>query len=210
MNEKAFEYSQEWYDITYHIGRIGIDKRTFDDVNIQYEKHGYRKRLNEVLNKINVPDEEITWLEVGCHLGLTAYWVLERYPQVFMYMFDFSDSSINWCLNTCPYQNRTTIWKTNVDNIRLNNDSLDGKFDFVSCIDVTEHLPDQIYQNLINELYRVMKVGGFLILMQGISIVDNPEHIHVLPERVLVSDFKKRGFKLVKNLPHRHYLFQKK
>lgn len=206
-DEDAFVYSQEWYDQAYHIGRVGVDRRTFKDVRDQYEAAGYHDRLNRVLDRVHVPDQPVKWLEVGCHLGLTACWIAERFPLTQLFMFDFSISSINWCKNWFPYPQRATIWQGNVENICLPNNSLDNFFDFATCIDVTEHLPDVIYQKLIMELLRVLKKGGSLILMQGNT--PNVEHIHVLTEERLVSDFTNAGLKLVKKLPDRHYLFRK-
>lgn len=205
--EAAFVYSQEWYDQTYHIGRVGVDYRRFEDVRDQYETAGYHRRLNRVLDRICIPDQSINWLEVGCHLGLTAYWIAERYPQAHLFMFDFSNSSITWCKTWFPYKQRTTIWQGNVENISLPNNTLDNFFDFATSIDVTEHLPEFTYQKMILELLRVLKVGGSLILMQGNT--PNVEHIHVLAEDQLVSDFCSAGFKLVKKLPDRHYLLRK-
>jgi ubiquinone/menaquinone biosynthesis C-methylase UbiE len=205
--EEEFVYSQEWYDKSYHIGRVGVDHRTFQDVRKQYKLAGYHKRLNRVLKDVNLSGQPVKWLEVGCHLGLTAAWIAEKLPKATIYMFDFSEVSINWCKRWFPYQERAVIWQGSVENIRLPGDPLDETFDYTTCIDVTEHLPDPVYRKLILELYRVLKPGGFLILMQGIA--PNVEHIHVLTEEQLLDDFCSAGFVLVKELYDRHHLLQK-
>jgi ubiquinone/menaquinone biosynthesis C-methylase UbiE len=205
--EEKFVYSQEWYDKAYHIGRVGVDHRTFQDVRKQYELAGYQKRLYHVLKEVSIPNQPINWLEVGCHLGLTACWIAEKFPKSTLYMFDFSEASITWCKKWFPYKERAVIWQGSVESIRLPENPLDGTFDFATCIDVTEHLPDEVYRKLIHELYRVLKPGGCLILMQGIA--PNVEHIHVLSEEQLVGDFCSAGFVLVKELYDRHHLLQK-
>jgi ubiquinone/menaquinone biosynthesis C-methylase UbiE len=204
---EKFVYTQEWYDKEYHIRRVGVEHRTFKDVRKQYELAGYHKRLKRVLDEVPVPDHPVKWLEVGCHLGLTACWVAEKYPKSTLYMFDFSQASINWCDAWFPYKNRAVIWQGSVENIRLPEDPLDETFDFATCIDVTEHLPNEVYRKLIHELYRVLKPNGYLILMQGIA--PNVEHIHVLSEEQLVGDFCSEGFVLVKDLFELHHLLQK-
>lgn len=197
----------DWYDNSYHRGRVGTEIREFE-VNKIYEEAGYRKRLEKVLSScIIVKDIPLKWLEVGCHLGLTAYWITQKYPNVTMYMFDFSNESIKWCKREFPNKNRAIIWQGSVEKIEFDGQNFYETFDYATCIDVTEHLPDEIYRKMIFELTRVIKKGGYLILMQGNS--PNVEHIHILEEQQLVNDFVSSGFRMVKYLPHRHYLFQK-
>lgn len=202
-----FEYSQKWYDQSYHLGRIETNKKNFIEIENMYRKTGYHNRFETVFSKIPIPSYSVDWLEVGCHLGLTSFWIKSRYPKVNLFMFDFSEESIKWCKREFPFRDTSVIWQTSVENIELHNNNLTNQFDFITCIDVTEHLPDLIYKKMISELFRVCKAGGKIILMQGIA--PNIEHIHVLEEEQLINDFLSAGFKLINRLPHRHYLFQK-
>ncbi len=207
-DEPPFEYSSEWYDNAYHLGRLNLKERNFYEINKMYEESGYRIRLENVLRKIKVDKKKsIKWLEIGCHLGLTSYWITEKYPNTTIYMFDFSKESINWCMKNFPNIERAVIWQGNVEKIFFGNQTFDNEFDYVTCIDVTEHLPEKIYKNMIYEIHRVIKPDGLLILMQGNT--PNVEHIHILEEKELVKDFVNCGFSLIKKLPHRHYLFKK-
>ena len=97
---------------------------------------------------------------------------------------------------TISLPDRAIIWQASVECIKLPNNDLSGFFDFVSCLDVTEHLPPLVYKAMIEELWRVLKPNGHLILMQGNA--PNVEHIHVLPENELVTDFVNFGFGLIK------------
>jgi len=205
--ETPFTYSQEWYDKAYHIGRVGVDWKKFSAVNLQYEQSGRRARWESVLDEIQIPERSIEWLEVGCHLGLTAYWTAERFPQARFHMFDFSQEAVSWCKRQFPFPDRTVVWHGSVERIQLPHNDLKELFDFASCVDVTEHLPPPVYKAMIGELRRVLKPGGYLVLMQGNA--PNVEHIHVLPENELVADFLAAGFDLVKYLPYRHYLLKK-
>lgn len=206
--EMPFTYSQQWYDKAYHIGRMGLDWKRFSALNAQCEQSGYRAMRDHVLDEIPIPQKRTEWLEVGCHHGLTAYWVAKRFPQVKLHMFDFSQESVLWCQRQFPFPDRAIIWQASVECIKLPNNDLSGFFDFVSCLDVTEHLPPLVYKAMIEELWRVLKPNGHLILMQGNA--PNVEHIHVLPENELVTDFVNFGFGLIKNLPYRHYLLRKR
>ena len=105
-----FEYSPQWYDISYHLGRIGIDKKEFSEIREQYEAAGYRDRFESVFSKVDVPATPINWLEVGCHLGLTSYWIGTKYPKSQLYMLDFSEQSIQFCKRKFPYKDRAVIW----------------------------------------------------------------------------------------------------
>ena len=60
---------------------------------------------------------------------------------------------------------------------------------------------------MLNELFRVCKSGGSSIVMQGIA--SNVEHINIMTEEQLITDFINAGFVLNKFLPARHYLFKK-
>ena len=199
-----FEYSKKWYDEVYHSWLPNVSYKE----RMQYcEEAGYKKRLVEVFNSIEVKQEKQNWLEVACHHGKTAFWLAENFRSVKFWMFDFSDVAVNWCKRNNPISDRAVIWCCDCTRIQYEGDNFDDYFDLVTCIDVTEHVPPDVYLKMITELYRVTKPGGLLVLMQGTGKMAS--HIHVLPEEKLVEDFCAVGFILIKELPHRHHLFQK-
>ena len=204
---QGFEYSAEWYDRIYHLGAVGVDRRTWAEINQAYIDHGYRERLNSILDDIYIPNQPFFWLEVGCHLGLTANWIAERYPNVQLYMMDFSAESIKWCQSTFPFPERAVIWQASADCIQRDGEFFKDKFSMISCLDVTEHLPDPVYKKMITEFWRVLKPYGYLLLEQGDT--EAPAHIHVLPEDQLVLDFLERNFRLRRAWLSRYYLLQK-
>lgn len=202
-----FIYSQEFYDTEYHNGRLGLDVRSFDEIRSQYEHRPYYQRMQYIFDLLNIPQSGINWLEVGCHVGMTAYWASCRYPEARLYMFDFSETAINWLKKEFPFQDRAVIWQTSVENIRLADDGLDASMDIVTCMDVTEHLPEPIYRNMIAELKRVMKPGGLLIFLQGTA--PNDEHIHILKEEQIDEDFLASGFEKVTSPQPELHFFRK-
>jgi spore maturation protein CgeB len=199
-----FHYSQEWYDNEYHTERLGLDVRIFDEIRVQYEKMPYYKKFCNMLETVDIPSTNLNWLEVGCHVGLTAYWAASKFPNAHLYMFDFSKTPINWLKKEFPFPERATIWQASVEDIKLPDSDLAESMDVVTCLDVTEHLPDGIYKHMITEIHRVMKPGAILILSQGTA--PNEEHIHILPEEQIDHDFLSADFeKLSSPHPQWHY-----
>ncbi len=202
----GINYSKEWYETEYHLNIYQLDKRSYDEIMSIWEKKGYKNRLYEVLNYIKVP-QNAKWLEVACHHGKTAFWCAERYKDITFYMFDFSSTAIEWIKNNNPISDRTILWAGDIQNIAFKDNNFDDFFDVITCIDVTEHLPSKIYKNGIKEMYRVLKPNGILIVVQGNSNI--PEHINIRTEKQYILNFLKKGFKLVKKLPNRHYYLTK-
>ncbi|GAH73088.1 unnamed protein product [marine sediment metagenome] len=201
-------YSQKWYDEEYNEKIYNADKLDYQKLMKFLENSGYKKRLYDVLDKVNIKPNS-KWLEVACHHGKTVFWTAERYPNlnINFFMFDFSTTSIEWIKRNNPIPEKTVVWRGDIQEIAIKGNLFEDFFDIITCIDVTEHLPVKIYKKGIKEMYRVLKPGGQLIIMQGIS--DIIEHINIRPEKEYVNDFKIAGFKLIKNLPYRHSLLTK-
>ena len=133
-----------------------------------------------------------------------AVWMLEEFPGIErMCMFDFSSVAIEHCGEVKSHRDRMVIWQGDVTSVPVADDF----FDFLNCTDVTEHLPEETYRDMIEELHRVLKPGGHMLLMQGKTRL--PEHIHIVKEEALVADFETAGFVKVTGLPHRHHLLRK-
>jgi SAM-dependent methyltransferase len=201
-----FTYSREFYEEGYH-QKLGEQTAS----SLEYwEAHGYRDRLMRVCDAL---DRHLTfgrhtrYLEIACMYGKTAFWLAERYPQLDVWAFDFSERFVQATLAVNPIGDRLTVWRGDVTDIRLDAQRFPAFFDFATCLDVTEHLPDAVYKQMLAELARVIRPAGHLLLMQGNTIA--VEHIHVLPEDELVRDVERAGFDLVEALPERHYLFRR-
>jgi SAM-dependent methyltransferase len=199
-----FSYSREFYEEGYHRKLAEKAGTTLD----YWEAHGYRDRLMRVCHAL---DDQVTftphtrYLEVACMYGKTAFWMAERYPQLDVWTFDFSERFVEATRAVNPIGNRLTVWRGDATDIHLGTERFEAFFDLATCIDVTEHLPDEVYRCMLAELARVIRPGGHLLLMQGNTI--SVEHIHVLSEEALVRDVEAAGFTLVETLPERHHLF---
>lgn len=201
-----FSYSQEFYEQGYHdkLASVGGDSLDF------WTAEGYRDRLMAVCDSL---DRHVRFgpgtrhLEVACMYGKTAFWIAERYPHLSVWAFDFSQRFVDATRAANPIGDRLTLWRGDVTNIHCGESRFDRFFDFATCLDVTEHLPDDVYRKMLSELARVIRAGGHLLLMQGNTV--QVEHIHVLPEQQLVQDAEAVGFELIETLPERHHLFRR-
>jgi ubiquinone/menaquinone biosynthesis C-methylase UbiE len=200
-------YSREFYEQQYHRGIYRLPERDLADLMAEWEQMGWKEMLFQVMDSIRDPLNPRTWLEVACHHGKTAFWLAERFPDTRFYMFDFSSTAVEFCRRNNPIPERSEVWLGEVSDIKREENRFSEFFDAATLLDVTEHLPPDIYLSAIREVYRVLKPGGCLLLKQGHEIL--PEHINILPERRLVQDFSDQGFELVQKLPDRHYLMKK-
>ncbi|MDP8246380.1 MAG: class I SAM-dependent methyltransferase [Candidatus Hinthialibacter antarcticus] len=193
-----FVYSHEWYDYAYHQQHCKVDSRNFQEVREDSIKAGYKKRLLKYLSEIKIPNTPIYWLEVGCHLGMTACTVLEKYPNIqSVHMIDFSVASIDWCQKQFPYPDRAQIWPSSCSDIQYPNVDLSNRYHVVSCFDVTEHLPNEVYLKTIKEIYRVLRPYGIALVQQG--NYPHPSHINIKKENELCEDFINQNFEYVQN-----------
>jgi SAM-dependent methyltransferase len=201
-----FSYSREFYEKGYHelLADEGATSLEF------WEQRGYRDRLMAVCDAL---EQRVdmgacrTVLEIACMYGKTAFWIGARYPQVRIWGFDFAQRFVDAAAAANPLGDRFTVWQCDATDIHRSGDRFDGFFDLVTCLDVTEHLPDDAYRKMLLEIGRVSRVGGHLLLMQGNTV--HVEHIHVLPESELVRDVEASGFRHIATLPERHHLFER-
>jgi SAM-dependent methyltransferase len=199
-----FTYSREFYEEGYHQRLAEHAGTTLD----YWEAQGYRDRVMRVCDAL---DSHVTfaphtrYLEVACMYGKTAFWMAERYHQLDVWAFDFSERFVEATRAANRIGDRLTVWRGEVTDIHLGEQRFEAFFELATCIDVTEHLPDNIYRRMLAELARVLRPGGHLLLMQGNTVA--VEHIHVLPEEELVRDVEAAGFALADTLPERHHLF---
>ena len=197
-----FVYSQEWYDYSYHQKYCNVASRSFEEVRKESEDRGYADRLLKYFSEVKIPNSPIYWLEIGCHLSMTACTALEKYPNIqSIHMIDFSVASITWCQKNFPYPERAVIWPSSCHDIRFPNVDLSNRYHVVTCLDVTEHLPEDIYQKTITEIFRVLRPYGMALIQQG--VIPIPSHINVKEETELCDDFFKQGFEYIKSVAYR-------
>ncbi|MBI1388910.1 MAG: methyltransferase domain-containing protein [bacterium] len=194
-----FVYSSEWYDYGYHLLKCKTDTASFEEIRLQYEEKGYFKKLDFYFDQIQLPNRPVRWLEIGCHLGLSAYAAARRFPQIQIDMFDFSQKAVEWCQRTFPFPERARIWRCSCDHIHFGDDPLNDQYQVVTCLDVTEHLPKEVYINAVREICRVLSPYGILLLQQG--NIPSPSHINVMNEKSLIEHFSSVNLKWLDTKP---------
>ncbi|MCK4783895.1 MAG: class I SAM-dependent methyltransferase [Desulfobacteraceae bacterium] len=203
----GIHYSKDFYEKDYHTKEYKLPQKNLESVIKNFVQVGQKQRLYEVLDKIRDIPVPKNWLEIGCAFGKTTFWLAEYYDNTKFFMFDFAQTAIDFINTNNPIPERTVVWKGNVANICNDDCAFDDFFEFASLLDITEHLPKDIYFRCISEAYRVIRPGGGALLKQGNEIL--PEHINIRWEWQLIRDFKKAGFLLARRLPYRHYLLRK-
>jgi SAM-dependent methyltransferase len=94
-----------------------------------------------------VPPQVSTLLDVGAGNGAFLHYLEERFPRLVLQGVEYSQGGIR---NRCC---RSPIADGSID--RLPHE--DASFDLVSCLEVIEHLPVDVYRNGLSELQRVAK-----------------------------------------------------
>lgn len=169
---RNFETNVTKYDNTYY-KRLGY-----------YPKIHFIRFIMQYLKKDN-----ITWLDIGCAKGYLVQELLEN--GINAYGIDNSEYAIKNALSLV----RKKIQKGSVSKIPFEYE----KFDVVSLFDVIEHIHPKDTEKAINEIHRVLKPNGVLILTTVNPCYIGPwitdfTHINVRPQKywkiVLEKKFK--------------------
>ncbi|WP_017298446.1 class I SAM-dependent methyltransferase [Nodosilinea nodulosa] len=112
-------------------------------------------------------------LDVACGTGRTLSMLRDALPKVSLYGVDLSPTYLRKA-------NETLAAKPGVlpQLIQANGESLpfvDNYFDGVVSVFLFHELPGVARQNAINEMYRVIKPGGTVVLCDSIQRLDSPE-----------------------------------
>ncbi len=97
-------------------------------------------------------------LDFGCGCGRTLRWLMERYPKTQFYGADVDGDAIGWCSGSLS----NGVFVNNPPEPPLAFAS--GFFDVVYCLSVFTHLDEQMQDNWLIELKRILKPGGIVIL----------------------------------------------
>lgn len=108
-----------------------------------YFSEGDKRRINTVYSKI--PSDVHSMLDVGCGNGILVNYINENYPQRFNRIFatDRSETSLKFV--------KTEKVCASIDKLPFE----DGAFDMITCLEVIEHLPQEVYINALEEIKRV-------------------------------------------------------
>jgi SAM-dependent methyltransferase len=96
-------------------------------------------------------------LDFGCGCGrVTRYW--NRFKDINVYGTDYNFDSIKWCISHLGFA------KFKKNNLSPPLDYNDKEFDFIYSISVFTHLTENLQFEWFDELYRILKSPGYLLI----------------------------------------------
>ena len=124
---------------------------------------------------------------MGCGEGFITDMIAKRCKRIIG--LDYSENAVNSAKNTSP-----TLEYVHMSAADLSFD--DGTFDKVTCLELIEHVTILQARRVIDEIFRVLKPGGWIIgstplRMTEVSSPSCYSHIHEYSEQEL-SDLLKR------------------
>lgn len=139
--------------------------------------------LDQYIEREGINLQGTNLLDIGCGRGRWLTFFGENYQALTTGL----DISIN-SLKTCNQRGLNAICGS-VISLPLANET----FDFISSITVLLHIPNDLKEKTISELYRVLKPGGSVILIE--STWDDPApHVFALKLADWESLFNDAGF----------------
>jgi 2-polyprenyl-3-methyl-5-hydroxy-6-metoxy-1,4-benzoquinol methylase len=155
MGNKLFELQDEMYDYPYHYIPHFKDKDTLlrtRTLGWALEYFSYLQVISEwVSESVNS-----SILDVGCGDGRFINMLASRLPESYMLGIDISEKAISFAQSFRVNENA----QFKVENI----ESLTGKYDIVTLIEVLEHIPDDYEDSFLQEVYKRVNQGGDLII----------------------------------------------
>lgn len=183
----ADDLKNNWYNIHYNHSPIKvIDKRI--------------KKLNNIYNNGKIPVKG-HGLEMAFSFGESIYVLMNWYKDITLDGLDFNPllGKIIPYIKELNGERVQDLWIGDAQNVPAG----DGYYDFINSCSFFEHLPEDVYWNIVNECYRLLKPNGFLYvyLDEGKNY---GEHIRCVPVEQTKMELEKIGFISVNN-----YIFRK-
>ena len=169
--------------------------------NIQ--RFWHRKKFEEISKFI--PHKTVKVLDLGCGPGSFFYVLREKNKKAILYGIDVSKKQIDFASKLVK---SASFCASDAIKIPFKDDT----FDYVTLIEVIEHLNKNIERNIFNEIKRVLKKNGKIIITtpnyqslwpiielfwNKISPLNYEEqHINKKTVNILKNDLIKAGFKV--------------
>jgi len=125
----------------------------------KYGGEAVAKLIKSVASKYISPGSLSAVYEWGCGPGRIIRHLPAQFgPDVAIHASDYNEETIDWCKKNIPSV------KFSLNQLNPPLDYPDNKFDLIYCISVFTHLSSSTGINWANELFRVLKKNGILIL----------------------------------------------
>ena len=132
-----------------------------------------------------------TVLDAGCGTGVLLQAIHEKYPSVKLTGSEYSEQGLRFARQRLPDSEFMTM--------DLAKQSLDRKFDLITCIDVLEHIPDD--RAALRNLFAMC--GEYLVLSVPLGPLFKEEaerlgHVHGYRRRGLERKIREAGFEILR------------
>ncbi|MBD3196274.1 MAG: methyltransferase domain-containing protein [Candidatus Lokiarchaeota archaeon] len=138
-------------------------------------------------------------LDIGCSYGFFLYFLKKWFK---IYGCDISSHAIGVCKKIFPNLPENRFW---VQNIEQKLPFPKNYFNLIICMDVIEHIGDVLVP--LKYIYTSLTRDGIFLLkipirtrykiIEFLRFDNDPTHVSVLPERILISKIKKSGFEIL-------------
>lgn len=125
---------------------LSVGERTSENLEASLKSAGLAFRPGEAV------------LDFGCGCGRTLLWLARRFPEVQWHGTDVDADAVAWCRAHIA----TAQFTVNAPLPPLSYP--EGKFDLIYGVSVFTHLAEEFQRAWTNELYRVLRPGGALLL----------------------------------------------
>lgn len=135
-------------------------------------------------------------LDIGCSYGFMLYFMKKWFE---IYGCDISKHAIEMCKKLLPDLNEKHFW---VHDITKELPYPKNYFNVIICMDVIEHINN--IEAPLRNIHKCLAENGIFLLRipirtqykitEFLRFENDPTHVSILPERVLISKLKKIGF----------------
>lgn len=134
-----------------------IEEYDYDSLQKQYSGKGLMaKKMKKVVSKIGYGD---LLLDIGCGTGELLDRVKNRFK--LLYGVDITEDAINFCSKRfCNYENVRIV---KCDVAELSKEFKGTEFDYITALDILEHLKPGIAIKCLEDIYIYLRRGGKFI-----------------------------------------------
>lgn len=164
----------------------------------------YRDPNSLMYKKLRIVDSYINGGETLLDIGMGVGELIELEKQKFkeIYGIDVDEESVNICRKRFENNENIHVIRGNANDLKKLFDN--KKFDYITCLDVLEHIEIKECKKVLNDIYDLLKDGGKFIftgpgIFEKIRIIlgRSPMHLHSHSSYGWKRMIEQAGFKVI-------------